>query len=596
MTIHPTSLQAPGAAEVELGLTKFLDPLRIPPVRKPHDSLEVTMRATHAQLHSELPPTPVWAYDGHFPGPTIEVRSGRRLRVAWRNRITGGYPATAVNLPSADMTPGPGRDGAAPRAEVEALPPWTVVHLHGARTGGGNDGWTENAILPGLAQLSEYPNDQPSTTLWYHDHAMAVTALNVMAGLAGMYIIRDDEEAALHLPRGDHEIPLIVCDRNLDTDEHDEYTGDLLYKKAILPPPPVPNPMVVVQPFSGPFTLVNGVIWPHLDVEARWYRFRLVNASNLRPYNFQLRDEDGELVHGALHQIGSDGGLLPAPVALDDLTLQPAERADVLIDFRAFRGTSLTLVDTLPPPTGPGTSTANPDVMQFRVRSWPVHDHFRLPATLSPSFERLTHDNLPEHEHRWLALTLITGKHPEMWEMIEIEDDEVPPVLPVDGIVQVKLPGKPVKTLKRVSRDFKDAANFYVEQDGWEQWKIINLSPVLLPIPHPIHVHLVRFQALSRDVYDISTFDSGVGGTSTPIAYTSAGTLSPGEQGWKDTIRVGPKEVVSIAARFGGGSGRFMYHCHILEHEDEGMMRTFVVVPEEVMALDPNMHHPHHDH
>jgi spore coat protein A len=590
MTINPTTPRSPDAAEVELGLTKYRDPLRIPPVRKPHDSLKVTMRAAHARLHSELPPTPVWAYDGHFPGPTIEVQSGRRLRVTWRNEITGEYPAPAVEVDLANLTAGPGRDGAEPRADVAALPPWTVVHLHGARTGAGNDGWTENAILPGLAQLAEYPNEQSSTTMWYHDHAMAVTALNVMAGMAGMYIIRDEEEEALRLPRGAREIPLIICDRNLDTDENGEYTGDLLYKQAILPP--IPGAMKAKLPFSGPFTLVNGVIWPHLDVEARWYRFRLLNASNVRPYTLELRDEDGALVRGAMQQIGSDGGLLPAPAALDELTLSPAERADVLIDFGAFRGTSLTLVNTLGPPV-PGPVSLNPDVMQFRVRHRPVHDHFTLPATLSPSFERLTHDNLPEHEHRWLALTLVDD-HPEMWEMVEIEDKDVPPVLPVDGIVQIQSGHGPVKTLKRVSRRFADAATFYVKQDGWEQWKIINLSPVLIPVPHPIHVHLIQFQAISRDIYDVSTFDSTVGGTSTPVTFKSEGTLAPGEQGWKDTIRVGPNEVVSIAGQFGGGSGRYMYHCHVLEHEDEGMMGTFVVMPEEVMALDPHMHDPHH--
>jgi FtsP/CotA-like multicopper oxidase with cupredoxin domain len=595
MTTDRTSLQPPHTVEVEFELTKYLDPLRIPPVRKPHHELEITMRATHAQLHSELPPTPVWAYDGHFPGPTIEVRSGRNLQVTWRNEITGTYPATAVELENA--TPGPGRDGAEPRAEVEALPPWTVVHLHGARTGAGNDGWTENAIRRGLAQLAEYPNKQPSTTMWYHDHAMAVTALNVMAGLAGMYLIRDDEEAALHLPRGRHEIPLIVCDRNLDTDEYNEYTGDLLYKQTILPPIDVPDAMVIKVPFTGPFTLVNGVIWPHLDVDARWYRFRVLNASNSRPYTFELRDEDGAPVHGAMHQIGSDSGLLPTPAALDALTLSAAERADVLIDFRAFRGTSLTFVNTLAPPLPPDVSgSLNPDVMQFRVRSRPVHDHFRLPATLSPSFKRLTHDNLPRHEHRWLALTLLDGKHPEMWEMVEIEDDDVPPDLPVDGIVQVKLADKTVTTLQRVSRTFKDAANFYVQEDGWEQWKIINLTPVLVQVPHPIHLHLIRFQAISRDIYDVTTFNSRVGGTTTPISYQSAGTLTPGEQGWKDTIRVGNNELVSIAGEFSGGSGRYMYHCHILEHEDEGMMGTFVVMPEQVSALDPHMHDPHPDH
>jgi o-aminophenol oxidase len=505
--------------------------------------------------------------------------------VSWRNKIKGAYPAAAVELQNA--TTGPGRDGAQPRPAVAALPPWTVVHLHGAHTGAGNDGWTENAILPGLAQLSEYPNEQGATTLWYHDHAMAVTALNVFAGLAGMYLIRDAEEDALHLPSGVHEVPLIICDRNLDTNADGRFTGDLLYKQTIA----IPGPMPVKFPFTGPFTLVNGVIWPHLEVDARWYRFRIVNASNLRPYTLELRDDDGAPVHGVLQQIGSDSGLLPAPAALNGLTLQPGERADVLIDFSAFRCSSLTLVNTLPPPLPPGVSSPNPDVMQFRVRSKPVHDRFKLPAKLSPSFRRITHANLPKHRHRWLALTLLDGRHPEMWEMVEI--DEAPSHMPVDGVVQVQLRDGSVKTLQRVSRDFKDVTNFYVEEDSWEQWRIINLSPV----PHPFHIHLIRYQAMSRDIFNVTNFSNQVGGTSAPVTYQSAGVLTPGEQGWKDTITVGGNELVTVAGQFSGGSGRFMYHCHILEHEDEGMMRTFVVMPEQVMALDPHMSHDaHHSH
>jgi FtsP/CotA-like multicopper oxidase with cupredoxin domain len=582
---------SPAAAVTAPTLTKYLDPLRIPPRKKvgSQKSLEITMCAARVRLHSELPPTAVWTYEGHFPGPTIEVRRGHNLRVAWRNEIEGDFPVTAVELPNA--TTGPGRDGAEPRADVAAMPPWTVVHLHGAHTGADNDGWTENGALPGRAQLSEYPNDQAATTLWYHDHAMAITALNVVAGLAGMYLIRDAEEDALRLPSGALEVPLIVCDRNLDMDADGEFTGDLLYKQTILPSPPGPDPMKLKLPFTGPFTLVNGVIWPHMDVDARWYRFRMLNASNLRPYTFELRDEDGAPVHGALRQIGTDSGLLPAPATLDALTLQPGERADVLIDFSTFRGTSLTLVNTLAPPLPPGTSGPNPDVMQFRVRSRRVHDRFKLPKTLSPSFKRLTHENLPKHTHRWLALTLLDGRHPELWEMVEI--DEAPGDLPVDGIVQVKQEDGTVTTLQRVSRDFKDAVNFYVEEDSWEQWRIINLSPV----PHPIHIHLIRFQAMRRDVFDVAGFDTAVGGTTAPVTYKSGGTLTPGEQGWKDTITVGGNELLAVAGQFGGGSGRYMYHCHILEHEDEGMMRTFVVMPEAVMALDPHMSHgPHHSH
>jgi spore coat protein A len=353
-------------------------------------------------------------------------------------------------------------------------------------------------------------------------------------------------------------------------------------------------------PFAGPFTLVNGVIWPHLKVNAQWYRFRMLNTSNFRPYTFELHDENGELVKRALHQIGSDGGLLPVPASLDHLTLEPAERADVLIDFSAFRGKSLTLVNTHPLAVTPNIpSTLNPDVMQFRVGPRPVHDRFRLPATLSPSFVPITHDTLPsDHEHRWLVLTALKGHHPELWEMGEI--DHAPAGMPVDGIVQIQLPGEPrPTTLQRLSRVFEDAANFFVERDGWEQWKFLNLSP----IPHPMHIHLVAFQALSRDRYNIASFDDVVGGTSAPVTFAEQGTLEPGEKGWKDTIVVNgsqPDQVpplgdlVSVAAQFGKGNGRYVYHCHILEHEDEGMMRTFVVMPKEVMAMME--HRPGHPH
>jgi o-aminophenol oxidase len=598
---------SPDAASVVGGsgssVTKFLDPMPIPPVITVPSlrelwELEIVMRTASVKLHSQLPATTVWTYNGSFPGPTIRLRRGQKLRVTWCNEITGDFPVKAVQVQSATpfQTPGPGRDGVEPREDVAALPPWTLVHLHGAQTGGGNDGWTENGVLPGNAQLAEYPNDQRATTMWYHDHAMAITALNVMSGLMGMYLIRDDEEEALELPDRRHEVPLIICDRNLDTDADGNLTGELLHKANILQT----TPERIVLPFLGPFTLVNGVIWPHFEVDGRWTRFRVLNASNSRFYRFELRDEDGAPISEAMRQIGTDGGLLPAPVVLDQLTLAPAERADILIDFRTFRGRRLTLVNTLNPPFEPGTTTPNPDVMQFRVRTGPVHDPFTLPSKLSPSFVRLTHDTLPHHHgHRWLVLTLPNGRHPEMWEMIEI--DQPPPGLPVDGIIQVMLPGATTPTtLQRVGRTFRDAANFYIAQESWEQWRILNVSAA----SHPIHLHLIQFQALSRQRFDVTGFDPAVGGTTTPVAYLSEGTLDPNEQGWKDTIRVNGTQVVngvqvgelvSIIGQFSGASGRFMYHCHILEHEDEGMMSTFVVMPEEVMAVDPHMGgEPHH--
>jgi spore coat protein A len=589
----PRVAVGPPPALSEFGLTKYRDPLRIPPkIKVPGGAqqyaMDITMCETEVQLHSELPPTTVWTYEGSFPGPTIQVRRGQNLTVTWRNAIGGTYPVTAVELPIATATAGPGRAGGTPRPEVAALPPWTVVHLHGAHTDAGNDGWTENGVLPGGVQLSEYPNDQRATTLWYHDHAMAVTALNVMAGLVGMYLIRDDEEDALDLPGGKREVPLILADRNLDTDDDGNLTGAPLYKTKV-------TPNGIKLPFTGPFNIVNGTIWPYLKVDAAWYRFRVVNSSSLRPYGLVLRDEQGAIIKGALHQIGTDGGLLGAPVSRDEVIVAPGERADVLVDFSAFRGKKLTLGNTLTPGV-PGAVSPNPDVMQFRVGDAKVWDPFELPSTLSPSFVRLTHDQLPaDHEHRYLVLTLLANSHPEMWEMVEI--DQPPPVLPVPGIVQVTMADGKTKTLKRVSRTFRDAATFYVEYGGWEVWRILNLSPV----EHPIHLHLVQFQTLGhgRERFHLSGFDNVVGGTVSPVEYVGPGDLDTSDQGWKDVIRVGKPlegEMVTVAAKFTGGIGRFMYHCHILEHEDEGMMGTFVVTPAALMAVDPMPHGGDHDH
>jgi FtsP/CotA-like multicopper oxidase with cupredoxin domain len=459
-----------------------------------------------------------------------------------------------------------------------------VVHLHGARTGGDNDGWPENGIAAGDRQLAEYPNDQPATALWYHDHAMAITHLNVLAGLAGMYLIRDDEEDSLHLPRGEREVPLILCDRNLDLDSEQHLTGQLLHKVVAVPLPTG----VATVPFLGPYNLVNGVIWPHLPVSGRWYRFRLLNAANARTYRLELRDEDGAPVRAAMWQIGTDAGLLPKPVALDSLTLAPAERADVLIDFSAYRGRSLTMVNTAAP------AQQDPEVIQFRVRHREEPDSFRLPRLLSPSFVRLSHDSVPTHAHRWVVLTP-PNPHPEMWEMQEVDPGTV--TVGSDGVIQVWTPDGAVHTLLRVARSFRDPTSFMVKRGSWEQWSFLNLSG----LPHPMHIHLARFQAITRDRYDASTFDPAIGGSTAPIRFVEAATLDPNETGWKDVIRVteggaGGGELVSVLGRFDGASGRFVYHCHILEHEDEGMMRPFTVMPDEVMALDPTLGEGGHGH
>ncbi|MEU9477605.1 O-aminophenol oxidase PhsA [Streptomyces sp. NPDC048191] len=613
---RPTGENAADRAPQADELTPYLAPLTVPPVLRPaaadvRRETEIALRPTWVRLHPQLPPTLMWGYDGHVPGPTIEVRRGQRVRIAWTNRIPkdAEYPVTSVEVPArAPGTPPattePGREGVEPDKDVAALPAWTVTHLHGARTGGGNDGWADNAVSHGDAQLSEYPNDHQAVQWWYHDHAMNITRWNVMTGLYGTYLLRDDEEDALRLPSGEREIPLLLADRNLDTDDDGRLNGRLLHKTVIVQQSNPETGKPVSIPFTGPYTTVNGRIWPYAGVDPAWYRFRLVNASNARIFELVLIDEDGDPVPGVVHQIGSDGGLLPRPVPVDfdaglpTLTAGPAERFDLLVDFRALAGRTLRLVNKGPNrPAGvadPAGDVRYPAILEFRVgETCEEEDTFELPEVLSGSFRRLTHE-LP-HGHRLVLLTPPAtkgaGGHPEIWELTEAEAE--PGLrLPADGIVQVTGPDGTTKTYRRTSRTFNDGLGFTIAEGGYEQWSFLNLAPIV----HPMHIHLADFQLLGRDAYDVSGFDPTAGGTRTPIRYDAGRTipLAPNERGNKDVFRVPGSQMLRVMGRFDGAYGRFMYHCHLLEHEDMGMMRPFVVMPAEAMKFDHGAGHGGH--
>ncbi|MGW4906374.1 O-aminophenol oxidase PhsA [Streptomyces sp. NPDC004270] len=603
------------AAPTPEELAPYVTPLPVPPVLRPGTGdvlreTEIALRPAWVRLHPQLPPTLMWGYDGQVPGPTIEVRRGQRVRIAWTNRIPKGseYPVTSVEVPGA--APGtappstePGRAGVEPNKDVAALPAWTVTHLHGAQTGGGNDGWADNAVGFGDAQLSEYPNDHQAVHWWYHDHAMNVTRWNVHTGLYGTYLVRDDEEDALGLPCGEREIPLLLADRNLDTDEDGRLNGRLLHKTVIVQQQNPETGKPVTIPFTGPYTTVNGRIWPYAEVADAWYRFRLVNASNARIYNLVLVDEDGSPVPGVIHQIGSDGGLLPRPVpvdfddALPTLTVAPAERFDLLVDFRGLAGKKLRLVNKgrnqAPGVPDPAGDVRYPAVLEFRVGCSGETDTFELPEVLSGSFRRLTHD-VP-HGHRLIVLTPPAtkgaGGHPEIWEMTEVTDPGGIQV-PAEGIIQLTGTDGTTKTYRRTSRTFNDALGFTIAEGSYEQWSFLNLAPIV----HPMHIHLADFQLLGRDAYDVTGFDPAVGGTAKPVAYdaTTQLPLAPNELGHKDVFRVPGGQILRVMGKFDGAYGRFMYHCHLLEHEDMGMMRPFVVMPEEAMKFDHGAGHGGH--
>ncbi|HXN84524.1 MAG TPA: multicopper oxidase domain-containing protein, partial [Candidatus Binataceae bacterium] len=300
----------------------------------------IVMREIQWNLHRDLRPTRQWGFDATVPGPTFMTRSGKPLMVEWVNA-----------LPQKHFLP---IDHHLHGAEVGEPEVRTVVHLHGAKVPPESDGYPEDWYTPGKSKVAFYPNNQDAAMLWYHDHAMGINRLNIFAGLMGAYIIRDGVEEALNLPQGKYEIPLVIYDRMLDRD------GQLYYPVSADPKAPW------IPEFFGDIMMVNGKAWPYLEVEPRKYRLRLLNAANGR--FFRLSFSDGY----PFHQIGTDLGLLPAPVELKSVFLAPAERADLIVDFSGRAGQRINLL------------SESFEVMQFRVLPNGPKDISALPAKLRP--------------------------------------------------------------------------------------------------------------------------------------------------------------------------------------------------------------------
>jgi len=581
----------------------FVDALPIPRVIRPAARgraaiLQIQMRTAAHTFHRALPPSRVWTCGDVLPGPTIEVQRDQAVRVAWHNALKGTLPIVATIAPEAPdggmpVQCLPGLSGGAPLPEVAALPPWTVVHLHGGATPAQSDGWTENVAGAGQTAVCDYPLHQRATLLWYHDHAMGVTRFNVYAGLAGLWIVRDDHERDLGLPQGaPFEIPLLLQDRNFDLDAAGQLTGQLLHKTD-----------TGTMECFGPYTTVNGKIWPHYEVTPRTYRLRLLNGSNARTFRLLLVDAQGEDIWDRVRQIGSDGGLLldAVPVPSAGLVLASGERADLLVDFSDLApGTRLRLLNTATAPfagaspdphVGPGTPDFAgllpfPEVMEFRVDEG-ERSTLIVPSPLSSDFVRLTWAALQDPVHRAIA-------------MVEQEMDGQPNMLTMRELARVEepRPGEPLITItqgpartswRTVACHFEDRVTVFPAIGRDEVWRIINLTGDT----HPFHVHLVQFQALARFGVTCDIPAGGITDSDTTADVRFGATaddslphqLEANELGLKDTIRINPNEVLDIALRFGPYAGRFMYHCHILEHEDRDMMRPIVVMPEALMGF-----------
>jgi spore coat protein A len=430
----------------------------------------------------------------------------------------------------------------------------TVVHLHGLKVLPESDGYPDSWFSPGYGQVGPffttktylYPNDQQATTLWYHDHAVSITRLNVHTGLAGMYIIRDSFEDSLPLPRGQFEIPLIIQDRILNPD------GSLNYPVASGTTPPVPP--VWIPEFFGDLVLVNGKVFPYLNVEPRRYRFRILDASNARFYHLTLVESalNGRLLHRpgpAFHQIGSDGGLLPAPVTLPDITIAPAERFDVIIDFTGLEGKNFVMTNDAPAPFDGGGEVVPPVVMQFRV-GHNISDRVTdfIPSTLAP------------------ATILTPGQSVKTRDLVLSELDDPVTGDPIIGqLDNLRWDDPPTETPKAGSIEI---------------WRMINITGDW----HPKHVHLVQFHILDRQPFNVDTFNA-----TGQVVFT--GPPLPPEpnevNARKDVVKCPPGYVTRIISKFDLPTGtnvvpghryRYVWHCHILEHEDNEMMRPYDVV------------------
>ncbi len=472
----------------------FAVPLPIPPILKPlrtatgTDYYEMTQRAGRQEILPGLK-TEVWGYDGIFPGPTVEARSGTQVAIRQWNE----------------------------------LPVPVSTHLHGGKSPPKSDGYPTDLILPkghergpsGHAGRGgsagehshyfkdyHYPNEQRGATLWYHDHRMDFSGPQVYRGLAGLYLLRDEVEDGLPLPRGEKEVPLVIADRTFNED------GSLYYPS--LDPSLKEEPGTLAPAINGMFgdtILVNGAPWPYLEVSNTLYRFRILNSSNARYYDLALDPPppgDKSFV-----QVGSDGGLLEEPVAHDRILASPAERFDVVVDFSRYRvGQEVTLKNL----EGEGLTM---DVMRFVVVRHEKEES-TVPERLAPALAFPDPDEAEAtRRFQFIAGGAWGGMSTINFRVFDPERVDARPRL---GSTEIW--------------------DFHSDQD------------------HPIHLHLVHFKVISRNGGRPARWDVGL----------------------KDTVLMRAGDDVRIAAHFSGHRGKYVFHCHNLEHEDMMMMTNFEVI------------------
>lgn len=496
-------------------------------------------------MHRDLPPTTLYAYGAtaqtaSYPGPTLEAIKDIPSHVRWENHIPDATHMFTVD-PTV-MWANPFRGG---------VP--TVTHLHGAEVpavyDGYPDAWFTASGEHGFAYTTQnytYPNSQQPTLLWYHDHTFGITRLNILSGLAGLYIIRPKEKLPAWIPQKNYEVTLLIQDKAIYTN------GSLNFPTVGLS---LDNHPHWCPEYFGDTILVNGKAWPYLVVKPRKYRFRLVNAGNARVYEFSLSSPNTSFV-----QIGSDGGLLEHPQHLDVVTVAPAERVDLIIDFAAVAGENVTLHNAalVPYPDGDPlfTPPSTRSIMQFRVKPFDADD-----APNSP----LIPENITTH-----PVTNITGALVRTHTMIEIADEND---FPTGSLLS--------------NFTWRDPVTETPFLGSTEVWEFINLTPDA----HPMHIHLIKFKVLNIQAFNLTLYEEGgcdrfetdYRGIGSCITTDSVAPLV-NHAGWKDTVVALPGYVTRLALHWTpeyGGEFPFdatafpgyLWHCHILDHEDNDMMR-----------------------
>ncbi|XP_024533136.1 uncharacterized protein LOC112347080 [Selaginella moellendorffii] len=552
-------------------LERFVD--HVPVMRRINltrtsSSRPLIIRAFKVQrkLHRDLPPTTVYAFgrtsaQASVPGPTLVAFKNKRAFVRWSNNITDANHLLAVD---------PTLDRAQPRVGVPL-----VVHLHGGETAppydGHPDAWITNGGERGpnfTTNVFRYDNAQPSTLLWYHDHSFGYTRLSVAAGLAGLYHIIGNDDPSW-LPGSLRE--------NSDGSQNPFIHDLVLQDRQFFPNGSINYPTlgwsftVSVHPnwcpdYFGDTMLVNGMIWPYLNVSRGVHRFRFLNAGNSR---FFILNLDHPSL--AFFKIGSDGGLLTTPVRQPTLNLGPSERADVLIDFSSLRvGENVTIRNTATSGFEAGNGN-NQSVFMFRVTSFPPSNAMLPSNTIDPAMANLT-----------VAETILatTGFNISAANVTGVRRRQfVISFNPTVGTI-----------FSDANRTFRSPVTEIVPLYTNEIWEFVN---TFTNGDHPIHIHLINFFALDQQNYDVANFIRGACSVNTPfLDPTSCFTGNPlppdvDHFGWKDTALVRANLVTRFfvpfrpreATRFAFDptiSPGYVWHCHLLEHEDNEMMRPLL--------------------